>query len=43
LVDPASLPPQLRRTADDEIKRLRAGDGVLYGQAWMMRMADAID
>jgi hypothetical protein len=25
------LPPQLRRTVDDEIKRLRAGDGVLYG------------
>jgi hypothetical protein len=31
LVDLASLPPQLRRTVDDEIKRLRAGDGVLYG------------
>jgi len=25
LVDLASLPPQLRRTVDDEIKRLRAG------------------
>jgi hypothetical protein len=31
LVDLASLPPQLRRTVDDEIKRLRVGDGVLYG------------
>ena len=31
LVDLASLPPQLRRTVDEEIRRLRAGDGVLYG------------
>ncbi len=31
LVDLASLPPQLRRTVEDEIRRLRAGDGVLYG------------
>jgi hypothetical protein len=31
LVDLASLPPPLRRTVDDEVKRLRAGDGVLYG------------
>jgi len=31
LVDLASLPPQLRRTVDDEIRRLRAGDGVIYG------------
>lgn len=29
LVDLASLPPQLRRTVDDEIRRQRAGDGVL--------------
>jgi hypothetical protein len=31
LVDLASLPPQLRHTVDDEIKRLRTGDGVFYG------------
>jgi len=31
LVDLASLPPQLRRTVDDEIRRLRAGNGVVYG------------
>ena len=31
LVDLASLPPQLRHTVDEEIRRLRAGDGVLYG------------
>ncbi len=31
LVDLASLPPQLRRTVDEEIRRLRAGDGVFYG------------
>lgn len=31
LVDLASLPPALRRTVDDEMKHLRAGDGVLYG------------
>jgi hypothetical protein len=31
LVDLASLPPQLRHTVDDEIRRLRAGDGVIYG------------
>jgi hypothetical protein len=31
LVELASLPPQLRRTVDDEIRRLRAGNGVMYG------------
>ena len=31
VVDLASLPPALRRTVDAEVKRLRAGDGVLYG------------
>jgi len=31
LVDLASLPPPLRRTVDDEMRRLSAGDGVLYG------------
>jgi hypothetical protein len=31
LVDLASLPPQLRRTVDDEIRHLRASDGVFYG------------
>jgi hypothetical protein len=31
LADLASLPPQLRRTVDDEIRRLRAGDGVING------------